>query len=62
MYTKPYAIVAALVIIFTLEGVFPHRNGRRQRIKHAVPHVLTALINGVLTKLFLAGVTLQVTA
>jgi sterol desaturase/sphingolipid hydroxylase (fatty acid hydroxylase superfamily) len=61
MYTKPYAIFAALVIIFTLEGVFPHRNARRQRIKHAVPHVLTALINGVLTKLFLAGVTLQVT-
>jgi len=62
MYTKPYSIFAALIIIFTLEGVFPHRSGRRQRITHAVPHVLTALINGVLTKLFVAGVTLQVTA
>jgi sterol desaturase/sphingolipid hydroxylase (fatty acid hydroxylase superfamily) len=62
MYTKPYAIFAVLIIIFTLEGVFPHRKGRRQRAKHAVPHVLTALINGVLTKLFLAGVTLRVVA
>jgi sterol desaturase/sphingolipid hydroxylase (fatty acid hydroxylase superfamily) len=59
MYTKPCAIFAALVVIFTLEGVFPHRKGRRQRIPHAVPHVLTALMNAVLTKLLLAGVTLQ---
>jgi sterol desaturase/sphingolipid hydroxylase (fatty acid hydroxylase superfamily) len=62
MYTKPYAIFAALVVIFTLEGVFPHRPGRQQRVRHAVPHVLTAFINGVLTKLFLAGVTLTAAA
>ncbi|HEX9114113.1 MAG TPA: hypothetical protein VF888_07180, partial [Nitrospirota bacterium] len=59
MYTKPYAIIAALVFIFTLEGVFPHRKGRQQRLPHAVPHVLTAILNGVLTKLLLAGITLQ---
>ncbi|HSB33049.1 MAG TPA: sterol desaturase family protein [Nitrospirota bacterium] len=59
MYTKPYAIIAALVFIFTLEGVFPHRKGRQQRLPHAVPHVLTALLNGVLTRLLLAGITLQ---
>jgi sterol desaturase/sphingolipid hydroxylase (fatty acid hydroxylase superfamily) len=58
MDTKPYAILTALIIIFTLEGVFPHVQGRRLRLQHAFPHVLTAILNGVLTRLLLSGITL----
>jgi sterol desaturase/sphingolipid hydroxylase (fatty acid hydroxylase superfamily) len=59
MDTKPYAILTALIIIFTLEGIFPHMQGRRLRLKHAFPHMLTALMNGILTRLLLSGITLK---
>jgi sterol desaturase/sphingolipid hydroxylase (fatty acid hydroxylase superfamily) len=59
MDTKPYAILTALAVIFALEGIFPHVQGRRLRLQHAFPHVLTAVLNGVLTRLVLSGVTLK---
>jgi sterol desaturase/sphingolipid hydroxylase (fatty acid hydroxylase superfamily) len=62
MFTKPYAIIATLLVIFALESVFPHMKGRQQRVRHGVPHVLTAFMNGFLTKLVLTGVTLYVIA
>ncbi len=61
MYTKSIVIIAVLVIIFTLEGLSPHLQGRRLRIRHGLPHVLTAILNGLLTRFFLAGITMQVT-
>jgi sterol desaturase/sphingolipid hydroxylase (fatty acid hydroxylase superfamily) len=59
MDTKPVIIFAVLMIIFALEGVFPHVLGRKERLSHAVPHVLTAVLNGIVTKMVLAGITLQ---
>jgi sterol desaturase/sphingolipid hydroxylase (fatty acid hydroxylase superfamily) len=61
MYTKPVVIITVLAFIFILEGFIPHLQGRRLRIGHGLPHVLTAVLNGLLTRLFLAGITIQVT-
>jgi sterol desaturase/sphingolipid hydroxylase (fatty acid hydroxylase superfamily) len=58
MDKKPLLIVTALVMIFVLEAVFPHYRGRVARVRHAVPHVLTAIMNGLLTRFALAGVTI----
>jgi sterol desaturase/sphingolipid hydroxylase (fatty acid hydroxylase superfamily) len=57
MDIKTLLIVTTLVVIFALEGVFPHYRDRRARVRHAVPHVLTAIANGLLTKFALVGVT-----
>ncbi len=57
MDKKPLLIIVAVIIIYILEGFYPHYRGRRNRLKHAFPHALTAVLNGVLTKLALAGVT-----
>ncbi len=59
MAIKTLFILAWLIVIFLLEGVFPHYKNRAHRIKHAVPHVLTALINGLLTRLMLAILTIK---
>ncbi|MCK9418735.1 MAG: sterol desaturase family protein [Nitrospirae bacterium] len=61
MYTKPIIIIAVLVLIFILEGFIPYLQGRRLRLRHGLPHVLTAVLNGLLTRFFLAGITMQVT-
>jgi sterol desaturase/sphingolipid hydroxylase (fatty acid hydroxylase superfamily) len=61
MDKKLLLIVAAVVVIFALEGVFPHYRGRAARVRHAVPHVFTAIMNGLLTRFFLAGVTIKTT-
>ena len=60
MDTKPIIIISVLLLIFTLEGLIPHMQGRRLRIRHGLPHVLTAVLNGLLTRFFLAGITMQV--
>ena len=62
MDTKPIIIISVLVLIFTLEGPIPHLQGRRLRIRHGLPHVLNAVLNGLLTRFFLAGITMQVTS
>jgi sterol desaturase/sphingolipid hydroxylase (fatty acid hydroxylase superfamily) len=62
MHTKSYAILLALIVIFLLEGVFPHYRGRTARIKHAFPHVATAMLNALLTWSVLSGVTMQTIA
>jgi len=59
MAIKPFLIVVWLSVIFLLEGVFPHYKSRAHRIKHAIPHILTALLNGLLTRLLLAGLTIK---
>ena len=59
MIAKPLLIFSTLVIIFSLEGAFPHYRNRKHRTEHAFPHVLTAIFNGMLTRLLLAGLTLQ---
>jgi len=61
MSTKPFIIAAAVVTIFLLEDIIPHYRNRTARLRHAFPHVLTALLNGLLTRSILAGVTLQTT-
>src|SRR3990172_6007649 len=62
MDTKPVIVITVLVVIFTLEGLIPHMQGRRLRIVHGLPHVLTAVVNGLLTRFFLAGITMHVTS
>ena len=58
MDLKPLLIVITVVIIFLLEGMFPHFRGRARRLQHAFPHVITAILNGLLTRFALAGVTI----
>lgn len=57
MDLKPFIISIALVTIFVLEGVFPYYRDRVSRLRHALPHVLTAIMNGLLTRFTLAGLT-----
>ncbi|HEY6009820.1 MAG TPA: sterol desaturase family protein [Nitrospirota bacterium] len=59
MDLKPLLIILILTAIFLLEGAFPHYPGRALRLRHAFPHLITALLNGLLTKFFLAGVTFK---
>jgi sterol desaturase/sphingolipid hydroxylase (fatty acid hydroxylase superfamily) len=61
METKSILIGAVFGLIFLLEGLYPHYRGRKGRVRHAVPHVVTAILNGLLTKFALAGLTLAVT-
>ena len=60
MDKKPLLIFIVLTVIFVLEGVVPHYGGRTSRLRHALPHVLTALLNGLLTRFVLAGMTIRV--
>jgi sterol desaturase/sphingolipid hydroxylase (fatty acid hydroxylase superfamily) len=59
MDKKSLFIVVAVAIIFALEGVFPYFKGRTTRVEHAIPHVLTAIMNGLLTKFALVWVTIK---
>ncbi len=59
MDKKPLIIVMAVAVIFVLEGVFPHYQGRTARVRHAIPHILTAILNGLLTKFALTLVTIK---
>jgi sterol desaturase/sphingolipid hydroxylase (fatty acid hydroxylase superfamily) len=59
MDLKPLLIVTSLAVIFTLEGVFPHYPDRRNRAGHALPHAITAVLNGLLTRFVLAGITIS---
>jgi sterol desaturase/sphingolipid hydroxylase (fatty acid hydroxylase superfamily) len=59
MDEKTLIISVTAVAIFLLEGVFPHYPGRSARIRHAFPHVLTAVLNGFLTRFILTGVTVK---
>ncbi len=60
MDTKAILIVSALIVIFLLESVFPHYRGRRDRVQHGLPHIITALLNSLLTKFALVLVTIAV--
>ncbi len=62
MDIKPFLIAVILIVIFTLEGLFPYYQGREARIRHGLPHVITAFLNGLLTRFLLAGLTAGVIA
>lgn len=62
MDTKLFIMISALALIFTLESFIPHYKGRTARIKHAFPHFTVAIINGLLTKFLLTGLTLAALA
>jgi len=57
MDIKPFVIGITLVVIFALEGMFPYYRNRVSRMRHALPHVLTAIMNGLLTRFVLAALT-----
>lgn len=59
MDTKLIFVISTIALIFTLEGLFPFYRSRTHRAWHALPHVITALINGLLTKFCLAGLTIM---
>lgn len=61
MSMKPAIIAATVLTIFLLEDLLPHYRDRAARLRHAFPHVLIALLNGLLTRFILAGVTIAVT-
>ncbi|HTG01052.1 MAG TPA: sterol desaturase family protein [Nitrospirota bacterium] len=60
MDTKPVILFSVLVVIFIFEGIFPHRNGTRHRFQHGLPHVVTAVLNGLITRFLLLGITVLV--
>lgn len=62
MDKKFFIIVTELAVIFVLEGVFPYYRGRADRAKHGMPHVITAIINGLLTRFAFAGITIKAIA
>jgi sterol desaturase/sphingolipid hydroxylase (fatty acid hydroxylase superfamily) len=59
MDIKTIILIALLSILFALEGLFPHMKDRKRRIAHGFPHVLTAVLNGALTRFMLAGITMR---
>jgi sterol desaturase/sphingolipid hydroxylase (fatty acid hydroxylase superfamily) len=59
MYTKPLILIIVLIAVFSLEGVFPFMKGRRLRMRHALPHVITAVLNSLLTRFLLLALTLK---
>lgn len=40
--------ISALVIIFTLEGIFPYFQGRVGRFRHAAPNIALAILGGLI--------------
>jgi hypothetical protein len=58
MDIKPFLITITLITIFVLEGVFPHYQDRVTRLRHGLPHVLTAIMNDLLTRFALGGLTI----
>ena len=62
MDIKLLLIITAVALIFALEGVFPHYRGRAGRVRHAAPHFITAIMNGLLTRFLLAGLTIAALA
>ncbi|MFH0976178.1 MAG: sterol desaturase family protein [Spirochaetota bacterium] len=61
MDTKAIVIVSVLVLIFLLEGIFPHFRGRTSRVRHGLSHIFIAIINGLLTRLLFAGLAIKAT-
>lgn len=57
MDIKVVLIVCTITLIFSLESVFPHYAGRQAKVRHAVPHLITAFLNGLLNRFLLAGLT-----
>ena len=59
MYSiSPYIVSAFFLFVFALEGVFPYYPGRVARLHHAAPHLLAALLNGLIKWSFLGGLAL----
>lgn len=62
MDIKPLLIIITLTAIFALEGVFPHYQNRVARLRHGLPHVVTAIMNGLFTRFVLGGMTIAALA
>jgi sterol desaturase/sphingolipid hydroxylase (fatty acid hydroxylase superfamily) len=62
MDAKLVIIIAALVLIYLFEGLAPHYPGRTERLRHGLHHVAVALLNGLLTRFVLAGITMAALA
>ncbi len=62
MDIKLISIISLLILIYILETIFPHYPGRKGRARHAFPHITTAVLNGLLTRFALAGITMSVIA
>lgn len=60
MYNKLIILVILTGILFGLENIYPYFKGRTHRIKHALPNIVIAGINGIITSVFFAGLTLAV--
>ncbi|MFC1510189.1 sterol desaturase family protein [Candidatus Omnitrophota bacterium] len=52
--------IALIVVLFWLEGVFPHFKGRKHRLRHAFPNIILASMNGIISSLLFAGLILFV--
>lgn len=49
-------VTTVLAVIFWLEGIFPLFEGRNNRLRHAVPNLLIAVLNALFTSFFFAAV------
>lgn len=56
--TNIFTASIVLIGLFALEGLIPHYPGRTARLRHAAPHILAALLNGIIKWGFLSGITL----
>lgn len=51
--------VFTLLVIFCLEGVFPHFKGRHGRLRHGLPNIILGSCNGFIMIVLFGGLTLQ---
>jgi len=52
IYLKPIVIIMALIITFGLEGICPLFKNRHNRIRHAFPNIIIAVLNGLILRFF----------
>jgi sterol desaturase/sphingolipid hydroxylase (fatty acid hydroxylase superfamily) len=56
-YVKAIVEILALSIVFSLEGIFPLFEGRKERLSHAFKNIFIGMINVVLISLAFSSVT-----
>lgn len=57
---KFWVEAASLGLVFWLEGLFPLFQGRKKRLRHALPNLGIGILNGIFISLFFSTVTLNV--
>ncbi|NGX52907.1 MAG: hypothetical protein KR126chlam5_01213 [Candidatus Anoxychlamydiales bacterium] len=60
MYTRVFFSISVLIIVFYLEGVFPYFKERKDRLKHAFPNLIIAIINALVIAVFFLLITAKV--